>query len=686
MLKSTFCHLKGVGEKTERGLWQKGITTWDKYRCLVGEQLSIIDNAKSDHVLLDSLRALESGDAGYFSERLSPGDYYRIALTYPKETIFLDIETTGLSLFYDQLTMVGWSMGQEFNVYVYGQDDMPLRAALKTAKVIVTFNGTIFDLKFLHKTFKDLCVPLVHLDLRYFSKRVGFSGGQKKIEQQIGFKRTEKLEGMLGESAPVLWHQYRRGDNKALKKLIEYNHADVEGMKAILDESIKKYYTQKKVPLNIRVKGKFSNKKSKIKWARNKPSDNDSDKIFIEGFNGSVKPLITYSDLNSIFPLDRICVIGIDLVSSEERETGCCVLKGNIAETSRLKTDDELIQLAIDRGVNLVSIDSPLSIPKGRTSYFDDDPHRHEFGITRLCERILKKRGINSYPCLIPSMQKLTQRGMELTKKFRKLGIPVIESYPGAAQDIMSIPRKQAGLQYLTEGIAEFGIEGEFIKMQVSHDELDAVTSAIVGHFYWTGMYERLGDEEEDYLIIPDLNANTSKWLQRRVVGLSGEIEAWKTKIVNYFKTKGYGDTGYSKVLESMLVAEGKNVNGSSLQEICTCVNAEKGQRWLGYKVAESIEGEMLAVINGVRFLEDMSFLTEFFGPAYIHIHVKRKKDFHSDRVSNGSDGNILLEETVKSKTRSEIALLEKVADVVIEDNGSMEMLYEKLDNIVGEN
>jgi uncharacterized protein YprB with RNaseH-like and TPR domain/predicted nuclease with RNAse H fold/dephospho-CoA kinase len=685
MLKSTFQHLQGVGKKSERALWLNGVTTWDEYKCLAGSQLTLFEDVELSHVLLESVRALETGDVSYFAERLSPGDYYRIALAYPEKTIFLDIETTGLSLYYDELTMVGWSMGSKYGAYIKGHTDAPLRAALNEAKVIVTYNGTMFDLKFLRKTFENLCIPSVHIDLRYFSKRVGLSGGQKKIEKEIGFKRTKDLEAMLGESAPILWHQYRRGDEQALKKLIEYNHADVEGMKSILDESIKRLYAQDKVPAKIRVKGQFSKQKSKIRWAGENPTVDDGSTIFLGEFKGSIKPLITYSDLNNIFPLENVCILGIDLVSSEERESGSCILRGNIAETFRLKTDEEMIRLAVENGVNLVSIDSPLSIPKGRTSYFDDDPYRDEFGITRLCERILKKRGINSYPCLIPSMQKLTQRGMELAKKFRKLGIPVIECYPGAAQDIMSIPRKQSGLRYLTDGIAEFGVEGVFIRQQVSHDELDAITSAIVGHFYWTGMYERLGDDEEDYLIIPDLNADTKKWLRRKVIGLSGEIAAGKTIIANYLNTKGYRDIRYSKVLESMLVSEGKDVSRSTLQEIGKCVNANKGQRWLGLNVAKSIEGEKHAVVDGIRFLEDKGLMSELFGPAYLHIHVKTKHDIQTDRVRKRSSEDISLEEAKKSKTESEIAYLENVADIVIENNGSVEALFEKLDRILRE-
>lgn len=683
MLKSTFRHIKGVGKKSERDLWRKGLTTWDEYQCLLDRQLSNFGDSENNHKFMDSIQALESGDTGYFADRLSPGDYYRIALTYPESTIFLDIETTGLSLYYDQLTIVGWSFEREFSVYINGQKDTLLRAALKKAKIIVTFNGIMFDLKFLEKTFKDLYLPPVHLDLRFFSRRVGLKGGQKKIEREIGFKRAKNLEELLGENAPVLWHKYRKGNNNALKKLIEYNHADVEGMKAILDESINRYYKQEKIPTIVRATSRFSKQKSKIKWARKKPSESQS-KLFVESFMGSVRPLVSYSDLNKIYPLDKLCIIGIDLVSSEERETGFCILKGNIAETSRVKTDKEMIQLAVNSGAHLVSIDSPLSIPKGRTSYFDDDPHRKEFGITRLCERILKKRGINSYPCLIPSMQKLTQRGMELTKKYRKLGIPVIESYPGAAQDIMSIPRKQAGLQYLADGMAEFGIEGEFTSQPVSHDELDAITSAIVGYFYWTGMYEKLGDEDEDYLIIPNLNANTKKWLQRRVVGLSGEFAAGKTTIANYLRTKGYNYTCYSRVLESILQFEGNGINRSKLQEIGVQVNAGKGQRWLGLKVVELIEDKKFAVIDGIRFLEDRGLISELFGPAYLHVHVKTKQPIQLDRTINKEDENISLDEVKKSKTNSEMTLLEKAADAVIENNASLELLYENIDKIVG--
>jgi predicted nuclease with RNAse H fold len=108
-------------------------------------------------------------------------------------------------------------------------------------------------------------------------------------------------------------------------------------------------------------------------------------------------------------------------------------------------------------------------------------------------------------------MQKLTERGMRLAKEFRKLGYKVIESYPGAAQDIMRIPRKKSSLDDLAGGLQAFGLKGACLTEGCSHDELDAITSAVVGYFYLTGDHEALGNEHEEWLIIPKLDKLLTK-------------------------------------------------------------------------------------------------------------------------------------------------------------------------------
>jgi len=109
MLLSTFQHIKGIGKKTELALWNNGITTWEKYIKNNGHQLSLFEK-ETITTLNESIKAYKNSKLAFFANRLPRSEYYRIALTYPQDTIFLDIETTGLSLYYDQITLVGWSM------------------------------------------------------------------------------------------------------------------------------------------------------------------------------------------------------------------------------------------------------------------------------------------------------------------------------------------------------------------------------------------------------------------------------------------------------------------------------------------------------------------------------------------------------------------------------------------------
>lgn len=171
--------------------------------------------------------------------------------------------------------------------------------------------------------------------------------------------------------------------------------------------------------------------------------------------------------------------IGIDLTGSEKRPTGVAFLDGNtLVETARLHTDLAIQEFSEDYAPDIVSIDSPLSLP--------EDPDK----IYRHCELMLKRRGIGVFWCLLPTMKNLTMRGINLATKLRSAGLTVIESYPGAAQDILKIPRKQKGIQLLADALAEFGIRGN---LDLSHDELDAITAAIVGQYYLRGDYEALG-------------------------------------------------------------------------------------------------------------------------------------------------------------------------------------------------
>lgn len=690
MLHSTFQRiLRGISANREAEYWRRGILSWDDFEKIAVQQADLFSSASAaDEIgpFAKARHAMKTNEVTYFGDLLDRREHYRIPLSFPQKVIFLDIETTGLSRYYDFITLIGWSYQGKFNIYVQGGDEAPFRAALADASVIVTFNGSLFDLPFLREAFHDLAIPPVHIDLRFLAKRVNLAGGQKAIEEETGFKRPARLAEIKGESAPILWHLYRRGDLNALKLLVEYNYCDILGMKFIFDKVIERLLKQLDVPARIR-KGipQFFSKKESLPSNTRTWANSIFRSINVPSYEGRFGPEITLEKLsiNDAYPLR---VVGIDLTGSESRPSGWCLLNGADAATCTINTDDDLVATTMAAQPHIVSIDSPLSLPKGRTSVFDDDPGRNEYGIMRHSERLLKKRGINVYPALIPSMQRLTARGIRLASRFRSLGMPVIESYPGAAQDIMGIPRKRASLDMLRDGLAEFGIRGDFLKTQVSHDELDAITSAAVGAFFWSGKFEALGIEKEEALIIPDLEVSPKSWRERVVVGISGNLAAGKTTFASYLESCGFHYVRYSMVLETLMQEEGREISRWALQNFGDEVHRERGQRWLGRRLLESLPTNGNVVIDGLRFADDYAFWVETFGPAFHHVHIETKEELRKIRFNNRETNGVAFEEAQSHPVEQQVKTLRGLAHHLLSNDESIQDLRASITQVVPSN
>ncbi|RPJ65204.1 MAG: DUF429 domain-containing protein, partial [Alphaproteobacteria bacterium] len=161
-----------------------------------------------------------------------------------------------------------------------------------------------------------------------------------------------------------------------------------------------------------------------------------------------------------------VSIVGLDLAGVETRPSGFCLLNENFVETSHLYSDKEIIKKTIDANAAIIAIDAPLYLPPGRTSLQDRaGPHLRE------SDRVLIKKGIKIFPATLGPMRKLTARGVFLRGVFEDVNLKVIEAYPGGAQDILHIPRKQKGLDKLLAGLQALGIMG--LTCLMSDHELD---------------------------------------------------------------------------------------------------------------------------------------------------------------------------------------------------------------------
>jgi len=236
LIEQSFCFLKGIGLNKEKSLWRQGIVDWfefNKSKEIQGISLNRKKELEKD--LEKAQEFLEKKDPVYFNSLLPRNQNWRLFNRFKKDAMFFDIESTGLGQ-WNKTTVVGTFFQEEFNAFIRGKNlsRENLIKEFNKAKLIVTFNGSLFDKPFLEREFR-ISINVPHIDLRFALKQLGFGGGLKSIEKQLGINRSEETQGMDGFEAVKLWQKYEKGSNHALEKLIQYNKEDVINMQPLMD-------------------------------------------------------------------------------------------------------------------------------------------------------------------------------------------------------------------------------------------------------------------------------------------------------------------------------------------------------------------------------------------------------------------------------------------------------------------
>ncbi|MDQ7781877.1 MAG: ribonuclease H-like domain-containing protein [Desulfomonilaceae bacterium] len=233
MLRNTFCHIPGIGPKSEANLWKCGIRSWnDVTRHPAGEW------PKKNHHLLkprvyESITRLEHGDSDYFADRLPANEMWRMFPEFRDSTVYLDIETTGMAGSENTITTIATFDGETILYYVKGHNLESFRRDIQRYRVIVTFNGRCFDVPFIERYF-GIRMPQAHIDLRFVLKSLGYGGGLKGCEKKLGIDR-EELDGVDGFFAVLLWQDFQHNHNiRALETLLAYNILDAVNLETLM--------------------------------------------------------------------------------------------------------------------------------------------------------------------------------------------------------------------------------------------------------------------------------------------------------------------------------------------------------------------------------------------------------------------------------------------------------------------
>ena len=171
-------------------------------------------------------------------------------------SLFLDIETTGLSSASSHVFLIGtvcrtergWQLTQYLAEHISEEAEL-LTAFLADAapySTLIHFNGTAFDLPYINAKAKSFRLPALYADtsgritsidlyqkLRRLKKLSGCTRmKQKDLEAFAGWQRKDTL---TGKQMIALFHTYEKTSDPELRRLmLLHNHDDLEGMTRLL--------------------------------------------------------------------------------------------------------------------------------------------------------------------------------------------------------------------------------------------------------------------------------------------------------------------------------------------------------------------------------------------------------------------------------------------------------------------
>lgn len=237
MIRRRFSVFRGIGTKTEQAIWGAGIPDWRSF--LDAAKIKTLTPRRYDRLrpqVDDWNAALDRHDTAFFNRHLPRAEHWHLFDAFGDSIRYLDIETTGLSPGYDDVTVVGVHDGREFRALVRGEglSAAALQESLDGCKLLVSYFGSAFDVPFLRRSFPDVNWDIPHFDLCFAGRRLGLTGGLKFVEKALGIERPADLVEVDGFEAVMLWHRYSSvGDEAALEKLISYNEADTGNLAVI---------------------------------------------------------------------------------------------------------------------------------------------------------------------------------------------------------------------------------------------------------------------------------------------------------------------------------------------------------------------------------------------------------------------------------------------------------------------
>jgi len=175
------------------------------------------------------------------------------------------------------------------------------------------------------------------------------------------------------------------------------------------------------------------------------------------------------------------------------------------------------------------------------------------------------------------------------------------------------------------------------------------------------------------------------------IIGSVGEIASGKGAISKYLLTQ-YHATEYrfSDILKDILERVHLDNVRKNLASLSLGLREYYGQDILAYALARDIENDdsQVIVVDGIRREADLKYLREMdnFVLVYVEADLEKRYERLIGRNEKQDDKMKTFEEFKKDhelETEVSIRELKDIADVIIDNNGTVEELHKQIDKLV---
>ena len=181
--------------------------------------------------------------------------------------------------------------------------------------------------------------------------------------------------------------------------------------------------------------------------------------------------------------------------------------------------------------------------------------------------------------------------------------------------------------------------------------------------------------------------------MSKIILASVGEIASGKGVFVDYIKEKFNSNSyKFSTSLRDVLDRIGEEQSRENMQDLSTILRDQFGQDLLAKIIVEDVKKDSkdVVLVDGVRRIADIKYLKELEGFYLINVKADEKIRYEriKSRAENPGDENKTLEDFQKdAEAETEVSIREvtEQANYTIENNGSLEDYYNRIEEIINE-